>query len=255
MYSLVWACDCVNTRITKLFPIACRQCCALWATPKSLGGGHGRRGLPVSPVSSPHRWTPVGVECKQGGGPWHTEVWSFSFLTGWGRDRGTGRELTLSVTATHLQREGRVCMCVGVCAEAKGGTKLQHTQSCSLSCSESHCLLFLSPEHTLKALAHTRRHTRDLAEFWRQINQFSTRPDSKGRKKQKKNWKSAHLFLLELWTWTGGVEEVLFFPFTGGNKLKSQALGSNKQKGTVFLIYCWTFGLGLGERAVRGLFD
>lgn len=51
----------------KVFPIACRHCSALCATPKSLGGGHGRRSLSPQP-SSPHRWTPVGLKCSREGG-------------------------------------------------------------------------------------------------------------------------------------------------------------------------------------------
>lgn len=41
---------------------------------------------PDSWVSSPYRWTPVGVECSRERGLNTQEVWSFWFLIGWGTE-------------------------------------------------------------------------------------------------------------------------------------------------------------------------
>ena len=138
-------------------------------------------------------------------------------------------------------------MCVCVRAEAEGGIKSQHTQSYSLSCSESHCLISLSRTH-LKTLAHggdTHTHTHSLQLSSRENKSIFDQTGRK-KKKKKKNWKFVCLFFLgDFELGHEDLEKKFFFLFTGGYKLSPNSwVGQTKQRGILFfLIYCWTFGL------------
>ena len=119
-----------------------------------------------------------------------------------------------------------------VCAEAKGEIRSQHTQSCSLSCSESQS--FISLLYTLKnSSRHRDSHTRPS----RIQAQYLT---STGRKKdqtQKKTWKFICLFFYCFFLSSELGHKVLFLFTAQVDTDFPQTLGSNKAKRNFFLFF------------------